>query len=252
MRRLAAAFVLLAVSAPAALGQAPYSGRWGAAVAVVAAGIAFVIPEATKLPKAAPSCAPCDAASLPGVDRVALHTFSGSAGTASTALLVGVIGFAGIASLDGATPAQRRGHVAAFANSLAWTLAASDWMKVVVRRKRPALYTAGATAAAADPNSQRSFPSGHASVAFATATTYLMMARRERLPHRGRNAALLYVGAVGVSALRVAAGKHFTTDVLGGGGLGPGVGRAAAKGHPAPPRPGRLNSPAALGWAAGG
>src|SRR2546426_1132098 len=84
MRRLAAAFVLLAVSAPSALGQAPYSVRWGDAVSVVAAGIAFVIPEATKLPKAAPSCAPCDAASLPGVDRVALHTFSGSAGTAST------------------------------------------------------------------------------------------------------------------------------------------------------------------------
>ena len=235
MRRLAAAFVLLAISAPSALAQAPYSVRWGDAVSVVAASIAFVIPEATKLPKAAPSCAPCDAASLPGIDRVALHTFSGSAGTASTALLVGVIGFAGIASLDGATPAQRRGHVAVFANSLAWTLAASDWMKVVVRRKRPVLYTAGATAAAADPNSQRSFPSGHASVAFATATTYLMMARRERLPHRGRNAALLYAGALGVSALRVSAGKHFPTDVLGGAVLGTGIGWLVAKVHPTQP-----------------
>src|SRR2546428_14046335 len=117
------------------------------------------------LPTAAPSCAPCAAAALPGVARAALHTFSGTGDSASTALLVGVIGFAGIASLDGATPAQRRGHVAVFANSLAWTLAASDWMKVVVRRKRPVLYTAGATAAAADPTSQRSFPSGHASVA---------------------------------------------------------------------------------------
>src|SRR2546430_5957739 len=157
---------------------------------------------------------------------------SSDLGTASSALLAGVIGFAGIASFQGATPAQRRGHVAVFANSLAWTFAATDWVKVIVRRKRPVLYTAGGTAAAGDPNSQRSFPSGHASVAFATATTYLMMARRERLPHRGRNAALLYVGALGVSALRVSAGKHFPTDVLGGAVLGTRLRRPGGKGRP--------------------
>src|SRR2546425_13125143 len=108
MRRLAAAIVLLVIAGPSAAGQAPYRVRWGDAVSVVAAGVAAFIPEAMKLPKAAPSCAPCDPASLPGVDRSALHTFSGSASTMSTALLAGVIGFAGIASLDGATPAQRR------------------------------------------------------------------------------------------------------------------------------------------------
>ena len=124
MRQLAAAIVLLVVSGSSAAGQAPYSLRWGDAVSVVAAGVAAFIPEASKLPKAAPSCAPCDPASLPGIDRTALHTFSGSAGTASTALLAGVVGFAGVFSLDGATGAQRRGHVAVFANSLAWTLAA--------------------------------------------------------------------------------------------------------------------------------
>ncbi len=235
MRRLAAALVLLAVSGPSAQGQAPYSAGWGDAVSVVAAGIAAVIPHATKLPKAAPSCAPCDPASLPGIDRVALHNFSASAGTTSGVLLMGVIGFAGVASFDGATPAQRRGHVAVLANSVAWTLAATDWMKVVVRRKRPVLYTAGAAAAAADPNSQRSFPSGHASIAFAAATTYLMMAQREHLPHRGRNAVLLYVGALGVSVLRVSAGKHFPTDVLGGAVLGTGIGWLAAKVHPTQP-----------------
>ena len=235
MRRLAAAFVLLAVTGPSARGQAPYSVRWGDAVSVVAAGVVALIPEATKLPKTSPSCAPCDPASLPGIDRSALHTFSGSASTMSTALLAGVIGFAGVASFDGATSAQRRGHVVVFANSLGWTLAATDWMKVLVRRKRPVLYTSDATAAAADPNSQRSFPSGHASIAFAAATSYLVMAQRERLPHRGRNAVLLYVGALGVSVLRVSAGKHFPTDVLGGAALGTGIGWLAAKVHPTAP-----------------
>src|SRR2546427_7136422 len=114
-------------------------------------------------------------------------------------------------------------------------LAATDWVKVLVRRKRPVLYTSDATAVAADPNSQRSFPSGHASIAFAAATSYLVMAQRERLPHRGRNAALLYVGALGVSVLRVSAGKHFPTDVLGGAALGPGIGWLAAQGHATEP-----------------
>src|SRR3989442_2662927 len=238
MRRLAVGLVLIAVTGPSARGQAPYSMRWGDAVSVVAAGVVALIPEASKLPKSAPSCgltAPCDPASLPGIDRSALHTFSGSASTASTGLLAGVIGFAGVASFDGATSAQRRGHVAVFANSIAWTLAATDWMKVLVHRKRPVLYTSDATAAAADPNSQRSFPSGHASIAFAAATSYLVMAQRERLPHRARNAALLYVGALGVSVLRVSAGKHFPTDVLGGAGLGTAGGWLAAKGHPTEP-----------------
>src|SRR5207244_13447204 len=110
MRRLAAALVLLAVSGPSARGQAPYSVHWGDAVSVVAAGVAAFIPEASKLPKAAPSCAPCDPRSLPGIDRAALHTFSGSASSGSSALLAGVIGFAGVASLDGTAAAQGRGH----------------------------------------------------------------------------------------------------------------------------------------------
>src|SRR6266513_3166320 len=212
MRQLAAAIVLLLVSGPSAVGQAPYSLRWGDAVSVVAAGVAAFIPEAAKLPKAAPSCAPCDPRSLPGIDRSALRTFSGSAGNASTALLVGVIGFAGVASLDGTSAAQRRGHVAVFANSLAWTFAATDWVKVIVRRKRPVLYTADAAA-----------------------TSYLVMAQREHLPHRGRNAVLLYAGALGASVLRVSAGKHFPTDILGGAVLGTGIGWLVAKVHPTAP-----------------
>jgi len=78
MHRLSAALVLLSLCGRPALGQAPYSLRWGDAVSVFAAGVTAFIPEAMKLPKAAPSCAPCDATSLPSIDRSALHTFSGS------------------------------------------------------------------------------------------------------------------------------------------------------------------------------
>src|SRR5881296_4072902 len=234
MRRLAAALVLLAVSGPLARGQAPYSMRWGDAASVVAAGVVALIPEATKLPKSGPSCgstAPCDPASLPGIDRSALHTFSGPASTASTVLLAGVAGFAGLASLDGATVDAARGHAAVLANSLAWTFATTEWLKVLVHRSRPVLYTAAAPAAESDPNNRRSFPSGHAALAFAAATSYTVLAGRERLPHRTRNAVLLYAGAVGISALRVAGGKHFPTDVAGGAALGAGIGWLVATIH---------------------
>src|SRR5207245_2202337 len=96
---------------------------------------------------------------------------------------------------------------------------------------RPVLYTAAAPAAESDPNNRRSFPSGHAALAFAAATSYTVLAGRERLPHRTRNAVLLYAGAVGISALRVAGGKHFPTDVAGGAALGAGIGWLVATIH---------------------
>ncbi len=235
MRRLAVPLTLLAVARPAAT-QSPYRVDWRDAATVGVALTVALIPQAAGLPRGAPPCAPCDPASLPGIDRAALHTFSGSANTASSVLLAGVVGWSGVASLDGATPAQARGHAAVFANSLTWTLAATDWLKVLAHRSRPILYTAGGSAAASDPDNRRSFPSGHASLAFAAATSYLVMARRERLPHRTRNTLLLYTGALGVAALRVAAGKHFPTDVAGGAALGGGIGWLAARVHPTAPR----------------
>src|SRR5437899_1567722 len=72
-------------------------------------------------------------------------------------------------------------------------------------------------------------------LAFAAATSYLVLARRQHLPHRTRNAILLYAGAVGVSALRVAAGKHFPTDVAAGAALGSGIGWLSATVHPTSP-----------------
>ncbi|HMH83820.1 MAG TPA: phosphatase PAP2 family protein [Gemmatimonadales bacterium] len=235
MRRFPIALTLLAVAAPAARAQTHYRVAWWDAAAIATAGVLAVIPQAADLPHGPPPCAPCDPASLPGLDRAALHTFSGSAGTVSTALLAGVVGFAGLASLDGASGVQRRGHAVVFAHALAWTVATADWLKVLAHRSRPVLYTAAAPAVASQTDNRRSFPSEHASVAFAAATAYVVMARREQLPHRTRNAVLLYAGALGVAALRVAAGRHFPTDVAGGAALGSSVGWLAATLHASAP-----------------
>src|SRR3989441_5423733 len=110
MHRLSAALVLLTLCGRPALGQAPYSLRWGDAVSVFAAGVTAFIPEAMKLPKAAPSCAPCDPTSLPSIDRSALHTFSGSAGTPSSAGVVGGGGGGGPAWPAGGAAAGTRGR----------------------------------------------------------------------------------------------------------------------------------------------
>jgi membrane-associated phospholipid phosphatase len=75
-------------------------------------------------------------------------------------------------------------------------------------------------------------PSAHTALAFAAATSYLVLSGREHLAHRMRNALLLYSGAVGVSALRLAAGKHFPTDLIVGAALGSGIGWLVPTIHP--------------------
>jgi membrane-associated phospholipid phosphatase len=239
MPRLLGALLIIALTRAAAAQRPPhYLATWEDGVSVAAAGALAVIPEAAGLPHGPPPCGvvtPCDPSTLLGIDHAALHTSSSGAGTASTLLLAGVGGFAGLASLEGTDAARLRGHVAVFANAVGWTAASSEWLKVLFHRSRPVLYTPNAPGAAPDADNRRSMPSEHASLAFSVATAYLVMAGRERLPHRARNAALLYAGALGVAALRVAAGQHFPTDVAGGALLGSGVGWLAARFHPMAP-----------------
>lgn len=230
--------ITLVLLVPGVAAQSPYRVTWWDGASVLTAGVLGQIPNVAGLPKGPPPCgntAPCDPASISGFDRIALHNFSGSAATASTVALIGVVAFSGFESLHGTTPAQGRGDAAVLTNSLVWTYAVTNWFKVLAHRSRPVLYTAAASTAASDPDNRRSFPSGHASVAFAAATSYFVMAGRERLPHRTRNAVLAYGTAAAVATLRVSAGKHFPTDVIGGAVLGSAIGWLAATVHPTGP-----------------
>jgi len=210
-----------------------YTAGWADAAAIlVGGGVAL---GATRVVPAAASCAPCDPASLPAIDRWVVGANSSVAGTGSDVLLAGVVAGGALASVTGMDAARARGNAAVFVNAAVWSTAVTQWLKVALHRERPVLYTSDAAAAAGDPDNRESFPSGHATLAFATATAYAVMASRQHLPHAGRNTALLYVGATGVAALRVAGGKHFPTDVLAGAAIGTGVGWLTAQLHPTSP-----------------
>lgn len=228
----------LLLAPPPIVGQEPaahYAVTWVDAASVGTASALYVLPGALGLPHGRPSCAPCDPGTLPGVDRWALRSVSTTGDAASDVVLAGVAGFTAFAGLHGLPAQQWHGNVAVFASTASWTAASTEWLKVLVRRKRPVLYTSAAVAAASDPESQQSLPSLHTSLAFAAATSYLVIAQRQRLPHRTRNALLLYAGALGVAVLRVAAGKHFPTDVVASAALGSGIGWIVPTIHPTQP-----------------
>lgn len=240
MRVTVSVLSLLAVSGTRSVAQgAPqtpiYRSSWADVAAVAGTGVVALLPGFLKLPGGAPSCAPCSPSGLPGIDRWVVGQNSPFARTSSTVLLIGVGGIATYVATHDRPDAQARGNFAVIANSISWTAASTDWLKVAFHRKRPVLYTSGAVAAASSPDNRRSFPSGHTAVAFAVATSYLVLAGREHLPHRTRDALLLYGGASGVGALRMVGGSHFPTDVLGGAVLGAGIGWLVAVVHPKAP-----------------
>jgi len=228
MRCAIAATLLLCLSGRTASAQGTaifrYHVTWWDAASVSAGGILHFMPAALGMPKGAPSCAPCDPATIPGIDRWAVRPLVAAADVGSDVAIAAVVGWTALSGLRGLPARQWQGNLAVFANTATWTAASAEWLKVLVRRRRPILYTSDAAAAAGVRASQMSMPSGHTALAFAAATSYLVLSAREHLPDRRRNAVLLYAGAVGVGALRVAAGKHFPTDVIAGAALGSAIG----------------------------
>src|SRR5213594_4556167 len=100
---------------------APYRATWADAVTVGTAGVLYVLPGALGLPHGAPSCAPCDPATLPGVDRWALRPVSATGDVASDVVLAGVAGFTAFASLQDLPAQQWHGNFAVLASAAIWT-----------------------------------------------------------------------------------------------------------------------------------
>ena len=158
---------------------------------------------------------------------------AGNWDNASTAMAAGLPALAGLATLaQHDTEGTRQWVLATGA-----TLAATELLKQTVRATRP------------DGSDQKSFPSGHTSVAFSAAT---FMDRRYGEQWRSRYGAWTVPALYGVAALtgvaRVEANRHHWGDVLAGAALGYGAARFWSE----PLQGGRLSVvPAAHGVAVG-
>lgn len=233
MRRVVAVALALALAGQAAPAQTDrYRATWWDAASFPAGVLLYMSPSRLGLPRAAPACIPCDPATLLGIDRMSVHPVSNRADIGSDVALYVVAAGTAVAGLGGLPPNQWQGNFATFANTAIWTAAAAEWMKVLVHRSRPVMFTDAAASATKIRSSQLSMPSGHTAIAFATATTYLVLSGREHLAHRERNSLLLYGTALSVGSLRVAAGKHFPTDILVGALLGSAIGWLVPAVHP--------------------
>lgn len=187
---------------------------------ILVGALLFATPHVLDINDQPPTCAPCDRRTVPWFDRWAIAERRAFWDGASTVALGGIGLFAiwDLAERRARDPAAV--HVAVLAESAAFTIGAVEVVKAVVTRNRPVLYTDLAAEAARSLDSQRSWPSGHAATAFALATSYLLSARAPgAVPPSGREWALMLASA-GVGAMRVAAAKHFPSDVVSGAVVG--------------------------------
>lgn len=118
-------------------------------------------------------------------------------------------GLAGVAGTLAATRRPRLAVQVLLAGLTAWT--GAQGIKPLLHRPRP--YELGISPRLVAPPAGSSWPSGHAAVAAAMATTVL-----PQLPRRHRVTAVVVTAAVGVSRVRM--GVHHLTDVIAGFGVG--------------------------------
>ncbi len=107
---------------------------------------------------------------------------------------------------------QRKGWETA--GSLAVTVIVAEGLKYAINRQRPYEKYPGVVFPYDASEHGQSFPSGHASIAFATATTLTLEYRKWYV------AAPAYLLATAVGYSRLYMGEHYPTDVIGGAAVG--------------------------------
>jgi membrane-associated phospholipid phosphatase len=210
---------LLVASSPALAQEArPPLIRPKDGLVVGSAVLIFSVPEISGWHSGLPSCAPCDSRDLPFFDRWAIHQPNAVGARASdvTRAAIALVGWFDLAG-EG-----RQGHAGLVASveSVLWAEAITHFAKAAIGRKRPVLYTELAPEVADVQSNQRSMPSGHASTAFALATSYWLTRRNLTEDDKPWLRWVLMAGAAGVGIERVLAGKHHPSDVLVGAGVG--------------------------------
>ena len=164
-----------------------------------------------------PTCGPCPRSEVNPFDRWVIH---------EELLAPQVVGWATIGGLMAYTwsdmardDAAGFSHIRASAEASLFAGGLASLLKETFHRRRPAWYTNNAVgqSVATMRENMRSFPSGDTSIGFALATSYVL-SRGPRL--KPFQKVLVFSGASLVGVARLAGGKHFPTDVLGGAAVG--------------------------------
>ncbi len=163
------------------------------------------------------NCVPCDTADVPFFDRWAVTEPRAALSDMSSGL-VAALAAGTWWSLATRGPSGRR-HIVASAQSAGLAAGFSVAIQEIVGRDRPVFYTNAA--GDIDPAETRpSFPSGHTAIAFALAVSYVLSGAAPA-PSAAARIATVAVATV-VATLRVASGRHFPSDVVGGAVVGVG------------------------------
>lgn len=228
MRRVALALTLAVAAGPARPDAAPGLSVDVPVTAGVAGGAlaAWGLSELLKDDLAPASCRWCEPPALDRHARAKLRwSDAHAAGVLSDVLAVAIPGSLTVGDwLSAGRDARRAGEdVLVAVEAMALAGLGTQVVKFAVARRRPDAWARGSRE---DSEDDLSFFSGHASVAFAAAGAFGTVAKL-----RGYSAwPAVYAGgftaAAGVAYLRMAADKHWLTDVAAGAAFGAGVGIA--------------------------
>jgi undecaprenyl-diphosphatase len=173
-----------------------------------------------------------DASELSAFDRSLSFPYSGALDRASLCVEGASLLYPALFALIGQRE-EYLGAAASYAEALLYTYAAKNCIKYFFPKARPYAYYSSALPGELLEDADESFPSGHAALAFAAATSFAVMSLRAAgdAPATPWLVAGAYVLAAGEGALRVASGEHFAGDVVAGAALGAGIGYLATSLH---------------------
>jgi membrane-associated phospholipid phosphatase len=157
---------------------------------------------------------------VPLIDRAAIYNYNTSAVKASDASIGATLLISGLQCIDGNKIDWQ--HANLLAQNLFITANLTQSVKLSFQRNRP--YTQGQNPISKGNDDFYSFFSGHSSVSAAAATTGLWVAYHTPSTQTQKTMAWTAAGlSLTTGILRIAAGKHYPSDVLVGWIVGSGV-----------------------------
>jgi len=205
----------------------PYRLKWQYDAAIVAVSAALTLPAfiGQQGPPCYPSCA--EPRGLLGIDHGVLGNYSPSAHMGANVVVASlVLAPLVINAFDSRFHGWLEDTFIFFETILA-SQAVTQLTKTAVGRPAPLLYADNVAAADYEsPDAQRSFISGHTSTSFSAATAYSVTfwKRHPTSPMRFVVLGVSEAAALVVGMLKVKAGYHYPTDILGGALVGSGLG----------------------------